>query len=234
MYRGDCDPAGFDDLEEIAKARWDEESLALLNHELRNALASIVSALQVLRMQGYVNPVAEQAGRTIERQADHLAALADQLAEAAGMPKERNHKPAAKRPAARDAVAEVAPRRILVVDDNRDAADSTGLLLVLWGHQVRVVYDGPSAVAAATEYRPDVCLIDIGMPGMDGFQVAERLRQDPALADMRLIALTGFDREAGEQSTDPRFDAYLLKPVELAALQEVLAEQQVGRGKAGA
>lgn len=232
MRRGDRDPAGFDELEETAKTRWDEESLVLLNHDLRNALGSIVSALQVLRLQGYVNPVAEQAGRTIERQAEHLSLLADQLAEAVGVPKERSAKPAAKRPPAREAVKDLPTRRILVVDDNRDSADSTGLLLVLWGHQVRVVYDGPSALRAAAEYRPDVCLIDIGMPGMDGFQLAERLRHDSLLPGARLIALTGFDREAGEQSNDPRFDAYLLKPVEMAALQEVLAQQTAGQGSA--
>jgi CheY-like chemotaxis protein len=204
---------------------WEDESLAALTHDLRNSLASIVSALHILRLQRYPNAVAEQAGKTLERQAEHLTLLVDHLSELAGVPKspqrnvhewQRSSKPA----------GEIAPRRLLVVDDNRDAADSTGTLLLLWGHQVRVAYDGASAVAIAREYRPDVCLLDLGMPQMDGYQVAEALRRDPDLASLRLVAMTGYDGEEDQQrSRAAGFDAHLVKPVEIAALQEVLTEE---------
>jgi CheY-like chemotaxis protein len=223
MPRDERTPVNYDTAE-VMRVGWDTATLAIINHDLRNGLASIASALQVLRMQGYVNPIAEQAGRTIERQAEHLALLADQLAEAAGVPREFTKRPLLEPTTRPPRTPETAPRRILVVDDNRDTAESTGLLLVLWGHQVRLAYDGPSAVKAAIEYRPDLCLIDQGMPEMYGFAVAEQLRRQPDLSRARLVALTGFDREAaGARANDNRFDAYLLKPVEMAALQETLA-----------
>jgi CheY-like chemotaxis protein len=223
--RSSEDPLAAEELaeENATEFWWEEESLALLNHDLRNALSSIVSALHILRHEGYVSPLAEQAGRTIERQAEHLSLLADQLSEVAGVSKERTSIPEPRRPSTSDRLEETRPRRVLVVDDNRDAADSTGTLLLLWGHQVKVAYDGESALAVAREYRPDVCLLDLGMPGMNGYQVAQCLRQESGLRGIQLVAMTGFDQEADRQlSRDAGFDSYLVKPVELAALQEVL------------
>jgi CheY-like chemotaxis protein len=202
---------------------WQEESLALLNHDLRNALGSVVSALHILKLQGYTSPLAEQAARTIERQADQLALLADQLSGLAGVNKS-SARPARPQLSAPERAAELISRRILVVDDNRDAADSTGTLLLLWGHQARVAYDGDSALTIAREYRPEVCLVDLAMPGMNGYQVAQQLRREPALAGTRLIALTGFDQDFDrKRSGHGDFDAVLLKPVEITALQDVLA-----------
>jgi CheY-like chemotaxis protein len=204
---------------------WQDETLAALTHDLRNSLASIVSALQILRLQRYPNAIAEQAGKTIERQAEHLALLADHLSELAGVPKPSRRRDEQPWQSTGDRVEEIHPRRILVVDDNRDAADSAGTLLLLWGHQVRVAYDGPSAVAMAREYLPEVCLLDLGMPGMTGYEVADQLRREPALAGMRLIAMTGFDAEADQKRTrESGFDAHLVKPVEIGALREVLAD----------
>ena len=202
---------------------WEDESLAALTHDLRNSLASIVSALHILRLQRYPNAVAEQAGKTLERQAEHLTLLVDHLSELAGVPKPRQRNGVHEWQRSSKPASEVQPRRILVVDDNRDAADSTGTLLLLWGHEVRVAYDGPSAITLAREYRPDVCLLDLGMPQMDGYQVAAELRRDPVLTGMRLVAMTGYDGETDQQrSRDAGFDAHLVKPVEIAALQEVL------------
>jgi CheY-like chemotaxis protein len=206
---------------------WEEESLATLTHDLRNSLASIVSALHILRLQRYPNAVAEQAGKTIERQAEHLALLADHLSELAGVPKPRRRDSVHEWQPAGNRIEEIHPRRILIVDDNRDAADSAGTLLLLWGHQVRVAYDGPSALIIARDFQPELCLLDLGMPGMTGFQVAEQLRQEPALRQTRLVAMTGFDSEADQKrSRDAGFDAHLVKPVEIAALQDVLASTQ--------
>lgn len=201
----------------------EDESLATLTHDLRNSLASIVSALHILRLQRYPNPVAEQAGKTIERQAEHLALLADHLSEVAGVPRPRRRATDRDWQPASDRVAETAQRRLLVVDDNRDAADSTGTLLLLWGHEVKVAYNGPQAVAIAQAFRPDVCLLDLGMPGMSGHELAQQLRREPALKDTVLVAMTGFDRESDrELSRSAGFDAHLVKPVAIAALQEVL------------
>jgi CheY-like chemotaxis protein len=210
-----------------ARMWWEEESLALLNHDLRNALGSIASALQVLSHEGYLSPLAEQAGKTIERQVEQLTHLADQLSGLAGVPNKRDD---ARRPTLTDELDQMPTRKILVVDDNKDAADSAGMLLALWGHQVKVAYDGPSAIAVARDYQPELCLIDLGMPGMDGFAVAGALRQESALRDARLVAMTGFDREVERKSSrDAGFDNFLVKPVEVTALRAILAEDRTSQ-----
>jgi CheY-like chemotaxis protein len=114
-------------------------------------------------------------------------------------------------------------RRILVVEDNRDAADSLRLLLELMGHEVRVAHSGPEGVKAAQEWRPAIVLCDIGLPGMDGFAVAEELRRHPGLASTRLIAVTGYGQEDDRRhSRESGFDHHLVKPVDPEELQRVL------------
>src|SRR5262249_6794079 len=83
--------------------------------------------------------------------------------------------------------------RVLVADDNRYGANALAQLLTSWGYQVRVVYDGPAALQSAQTHPPDVALIDLGLPGMDGYQVALHLRQQAQLKRGKLIAITGFD-----------------------------------------
>jgi CheY-like chemotaxis protein len=114
--------------------------------------------------------------------------------------------------------------RILLADDNRDAAESLGMLLQLLGSDVHTVYDGPSALIAVESYRPDVVLLDIGMPGMDGYEVARRIREQPERQSIPLIALTGWGQEEDRRrARDAGFDHHLLKPVNLDALQGLLA-----------
>ena len=104
--------------------------------------------------------------------------------------------------------------RILVVEDNIDAADTLRDLLELFGHQVEVAYTGSQGLEAAQQFRPEVVLCDIGLPGMDGYTVARRLRQDPNTADSRLIALTGYGRDTDRQlAQEAGFDLHLVKPV---------------------
>jgi PAS domain S-box-containing protein len=115
-------------------------------------------------------------------------------------------------------------RRILVVDDNQDAADSLGLLLETLGAAVRVVYDGPSALETVASFQPEVMLLDLGMPRMDGYETARRLRESPAGQDLLLIALTGWGQDEDRRRTKAAgFDHHLVKPVDFDSLQALLA-----------
>src|SRR3569833_3595562 len=84
------------------------------------------------------------------------------------------------------------PRRLMVIDDNKDAAESMSMLFELWGHEVLRAYDGRAALEAAAKYRPDAVFLDIGLPGMDGYEVAERLRELHESAKTVLVAITGY------------------------------------------
>ncbi len=113
---------------------------------------------------------------------------------------------------------------VLVVDDNRDAADSLGYMLEMMGARVRVVYGGPDAVAAAEAEPPELVLLDLGMPGMDGFQVVRRLAELPARARMQVVALTGWGQSEDRQRTrEAGFDEHLVKPADLDTLEALLA-----------
>ncbi len=110
--------------------------------------------------------------------------------------------------------------RVLVVDDNRDAAESLGMLLKLLGADVCIVNDGPAALAILPSFRPTVVLLDIGMPGMDGYEVARRIRQQAEWRALLLIALTGWGQEDDRRrSAEAGFDHHLIKPADIAALQ---------------
>jgi len=113
-------------------------------------------------------------------------------------------------------------RRILVVDDNPDSAESLAVLLRVEGHDVRVVHDGPSALAAARDHAPEAVLLDIGLPGMSGYDVARALRAAGARA--LLVALTGYGQEQDRQrAREAGFDIHFTKPVDLARLERALA-----------
>jgi CheY-like chemotaxis protein len=115
-------------------------------------------------------------------------------------------------------------RRILVVDDNRDAAESLALLLRLVGHDVRVVYDALQVVPMAETYRPELVLLDIGLPGMDGYKVAQRLRLEPWARQTTLVALTGYAGEEDRRLAESAgFDHHVVKPVDFDTLRKLLA-----------
>lgn len=118
-------------------------------------------------------------------------------------------------------------RRVLVVDDNPDSAETLALLLRLAGQDVRTAFDGPAALAEANDFRPDLVLLDIGMPGMDGYQVAQRLRKELDFRDQTLVALTGWGQdEDRRRSEEAGFDRHLVKPVEMKVLMELLRESR--------
>jgi PAS domain S-box-containing protein len=115
-------------------------------------------------------------------------------------------------------------RRILVIDDNVDAADSLAVLLRLDGHQVRVAHDGRAALEAIAAEAPELVFLDIGLPGMDGYEIARRIREQPDGKHMVLVALTGWGQEEDRRrSKEAGFDHHFVKPVEPAAVQQLLA-----------
>ncbi|MCA9120437.1 MAG: PAS domain S-box protein [Planctomycetaceae bacterium] len=116
------------------------------------------------------------------------------------------------------------PLRVLVVDDNADTVLSFTMLLKASGHDVRAAHDGPAAVQMALDYQPDVVLLDIGLPGLNGYEVAKRIRQQPDFKNVMLVALTGYGQDSDRQnSLQAGFDHHLVKPARLAQLQKILA-----------
>jgi CheY-like chemotaxis protein len=112
----------------------------------------------------------------------------------------------------------------LIVDDNRDAADSLGLLLKFSGHDTRVVYNGKDALASVESFKPDVAVLDIGLPDMDGYELARQIRRMPQSKPLRLIALTGYGQvEDQQRAYAAGFDGHLIKPVTSDALEHAMA-----------
>jgi CheY-like chemotaxis protein len=113
-----------------------------------------------------------------------------------------------------------------VADDNKDAAESMGMLLRLMGNEVRTVYDGEKAVAEAEEFRPDMVVLDIGMPKLDGYAVARMIREQPWSSGMVLVALTGWGQEEDKRkAADAGFDRHFTKPIDPAELQRLVTER---------
>jgi CheY-like chemotaxis protein len=118
--------------------------------------------------------------------------------------------------------------RVLIVDDNADSASSVATLLQLQGHEVHVEHAGHTALRAAADYRPDVILLDIGLPGMNGYEIARRLRENPQFNEVSLIAVTGYGREADvQQAAQAGFNHHLVKPVDYDKLTGLLTAREV-------
>lgn len=129
-------------------------------------------------------------------------------------------------PAPRPSAAPNGPLRILIVDDNHDSAEMLQMLMVMSGHTAHIAHDGDSAVPAALETRPDVILMDIGLPGKDGYQLVKELRSLPEVAATRMVATTGYGRaEDRARCLAAGFDAHLTKPIDPSLLAEVLARR---------
>ncbi len=122
-----------------------------------------------------------------------------------------------------------ARRRILVADDNVDAASSMALMLTIMGNEVRTAHDGAEAVEAAAAFRPDLILLDIGMPKLNGFDACRRIRKQPGGENVVIIALTGWGQDEDKRrSQEAGFNGHLVKPVEPAAVDQLLAELKPG------
>jgi len=138
--------------------------------------------------------------------------------------------PAAPEPDSTEEPAVAKGRRVLVIEDNVDAAETLGDLLRLFGHEVELANSGPAGIETAARFQPDVVLCDIGLPVMDGYEVARQLRQNPALKATHLIALTGYGRESDRRrALEAGFDLHLVKPVEPLELQRLLTEWAAAR-----
>jgi CheY-like chemotaxis protein len=117
----------------------------------------------------------------------------------------------------------VGSRRVLVVDDDRDVADSLVLLLRCWGLDVHVAYSGEAALTAVTELRPDLALMDIGMPGMDGCETARRMRKLPEARDLVIAAVSAWGPEDIRRgAAEAQFDHHFVKPIKIEVLEEFL------------
>jgi CheY-like chemotaxis protein len=128
-------------------------------------------------------------------------------------------------PASSGAAERSARRRVLVVDDNRDTAGSLAMILDMLGNDTRTAHEGAEAVDVAETFRPHVILLDIGMPKMNGYEVARRVREQPWGTQVALVAITGWGQEdLRQRSQEAGFDRHLVKPVEPSSLREVLAD----------
>ena len=115
--------------------------------------------------------------------------------------------------------------RILVVDDNKACAQTTMWALEMMGHTVQMAIDGPTAITLATSFRPDIIFLDIGLPGMNGYEICQAMRKDPLLEKTIFIAQTGWgQKEHRERTRAAGFDHHLVKPVNIEALKNVLLE----------
>ncbi len=128
----------------------------------------------------------------------------------------------------RAALAAAKPCRILVIEDNLDQAQTLAALLALWGYEVTTANEGTAGIEIAATFKPDVVLVDLGLPGISGYEVARRLRKHPQLKDVRIIAQTGWgDSNDRRRTREAGFDHHMLKPLDPEELRAVLAR---GRG----
>ena len=114
--------------------------------------------------------------------------------------------------------------RVLVVDDNEDTAETVAIILRHAGHDVRLAHSGQAALETAIAFHPEAVILDLGLPGMDGYEVARRIRETPSLGGVRLIAVSGYAQEGDRRrSKEAGVDVHLAKPVEPVRIQQILA-----------
>jgi PAS domain S-box-containing protein len=166
-----------------------------------------------------VRRIAEMHGGTVEATSPGLGQGAEFIVR---IPAREPARPAA--PPATSEPTTTTPRRVLIVDDNADAAESLGVLLSMYGHDTRVAHDGETALVVAASFRPDVVFLDIGMPNLDGHETARRLRVQPGGNSLVIVALTGWGQtEDRRRSKEAGFDHHLVKPADPAVVAQLIA-----------
>jgi PAS domain S-box-containing protein len=219
--------------------REDEERLlSTLAHELRNPLAPIRNAVTILREKGSRDPDVQWCRTVIERQVEKLVRLLEELLDVSwftrgalskaieplGHPSSIVLSPATRTGRDSERRKHVATRRILVVDDNRDGADSLALLLGFLGHKVRTAYDGEEAVTMAEEFRPQIVLLDVEMPKLNGYDACRRIRQQAWSRGVIFVACTGWGQdEDRRRAQEAGFNHHIVKPIDAAVLQTVIS-----------
>jgi CheY-like chemotaxis protein len=209
-----------------------EEYLAVLAHELRSPLASISTGLDLLKTTVNDPEIMHEVHEIMQRQVTHLTALIDELFDISrtrgtfAMESENiNGKSGGEGSSTSSAEGSGASGlRILVVDDNRPAADMLAMILETYGNELFIAYSGQQAVQLAETRRPDVILLDLSMPVMDGYEVARTIRRQPRGQEPMLIALTGWVLERDKQKArDAGFDHHVVKPAKATDLRGILS-----------
>lgn len=208
-----------------AVSRAKDTFVAMAGHALRNRISPMLTALEVMRLSGRREDVLER--EIIERQAQELVALIDELLAVAsgtaldtGIPRPRKFPKGSGLEPSRTSTRSL---RVLVVEDNADMAFLLGNLLRTLGHDPLIAHDGPSALACAERDRPHLVLLDLGLPGMDGFELVRRLREQPSFGDVPVVAVTGYDQASDRARTrEAGFVEHLVKPVDLEQLYAIV------------
>ena len=205
--------------------------LATLAHELRDPLAPIRNGLQLMKLAGDQHEAISQGKLELLKAPIALTAVVNSAIESSSaMIGQKRHQLTVQFP------EQPLPLKILVVDDNRDGADSLSDMLQLMGNDTRTGYDGEQTVAMAGAYRPDVILLDIGLPKLNGYEACRLIREQAWSQAMVLIAVTGWGQEKDRLRTrEAGFDHHLVKPLEpqelLKILEKLHAAYEDVRGK---
>lgn len=222
-------------LEEAGKR--EERLLAQVGHELRNPLGAITSALTLMRELGPEESPTRCYRRLIERQVEALTRAVDEMLEVTGdrvthlsQAGNGNGGHAGDGVEHGDGAGTGDPSAalsVLLVEDDADGRQALSELLRTWGHTVRVAADGETAVEVANRHAPEVALVDIGLPGIDGYAVARRIRREHPRPPPLLVAMTGYGQpEDRDRALEAGFDLHLVKPIRPALLAQLLGEQR--------
>ncbi len=208
----------------------EEQLLARVGHELRNPMSAITTALSLMREMGDqdAHGQAERYRQIIERQVELLRKAVDNLLDMAGI--DSTPHPGVAEPRLPGEPGPAQPpllgQGVLVVEDDPDGRAALSELLRLWGYSVTTADDGVAGVEHAIEQRPSVALVDIDLPGVDGYEVARRIREAHPDATPLLVAITGFGQPDDQRrALDAGFDLHLVKPVRPRDLADLLAKR---------